>query len=228
MNDFLDGYAWVQVKDEDHANADQNYEIFYNNCIYTYYTQGDLGLLPKGYPSNSYRYYYCSKSLWDDEMNRIKVSVDSLLKDVNICFDTASGTLSSSFETNFINTLVDFVNDTQFYNRGSDPLVIYKDKPDNFILGNGINPSPENIVEFRRVINPPKFVQEFIKNLKKRSLTKTSKTQTYIYSSSYQRSSVIIPQGSAIEILEKNNEWIKIRYYGSATVEGWIKRADIE
>ncbi len=31
-----------------------------------------------------------------------------------------------------------------------------------------------------------------------------------------------------IEILEQKDNWLKIRYYGEKTIEGWIKKEDIE
>jgi hypothetical protein len=31
-----------------------------------------------------------------------------------------------------------------------------------------------------------------------------------------------------VEIIEENDEWLKIRYYGKKTIEGWIKKSDIE
>ncbi|WP_337045479.1 SH3 domain-containing protein, partial [Emticicia sp. 17c] len=30
-----------------------------------------------------------------------------------------------------------------------------------------------------------------------------------------------------VEVLEEKNDWLKIRYYGKKTVEGWIKKSDV-
>ena len=35
-------------------------------------------------------------------------------------------------------------------------------------------------------------------------------------------------KGDEVEILEDNGEWLKIRYYGKKTIEGWIKKSDVE
>jgi len=31
-----------------------------------------------------------------------------------------------------------------------------------------------------------------------------------------------------VEVLETKDIWIKIRYYGNKTIEGWIKKSDVE
>ncbi|AFK01923.1 SH3 type 3 domain protein [Emticicia oligotrophica DSM 17448] len=35
-------------------------------------------------------------------------------------------------------------------------------------------------------------------------------------------------KGDEVEILEEQDDWLRIRYYGKKTIEGWIKRSDIE
>ena len=35
-------------------------------------------------------------------------------------------------------------------------------------------------------------------------------------------------KGDDVEILETKDDWLKIRYYGSKTIEGWIKKTDVE
>ncbi|SFQ34977.1 hypothetical protein SAMN04515674_115149 [Pseudarcicella hirudinis] len=35
-------------------------------------------------------------------------------------------------------------------------------------------------------------------------------------------------KGDEVEILETQDDWLKIRYYGSKTIEGWIKKTDVE
>ena len=35
-------------------------------------------------------------------------------------------------------------------------------------------------------------------------------------------------RGDIIEIIDRKDQWLKIRYYGSKTIEGWIKKSDVE
>jgi hypothetical protein len=35
-------------------------------------------------------------------------------------------------------------------------------------------------------------------------------------------------KGDEVEIIEEKDKWLKIRYYGKKTIEGWIKRSDVE
>jgi len=31
-----------------------------------------------------------------------------------------------------------------------------------------------------------------------------------------------------VEVLEEKEDWLRIRYYGKKTIEGWIKKSDVE
>ena len=37
-----------------------------------------------------------------------------------------------------------------------------------------------------------------------------------------------LKKGDEVEVLEEKNIWLKIRFYGSKIIEGWIKKSDIE
>ena len=35
-------------------------------------------------------------------------------------------------------------------------------------------------------------------------------------------------KGDVVEILQEKDDWLQIRYYGKKTIEGWIKKGDVE
>ncbi len=35
-------------------------------------------------------------------------------------------------------------------------------------------------------------------------------------------------KGDEVEVLEERGKWLKVRYYGKKTIEGWIKKGDVE
>ncbi|MFY7987347.1 MAG: SH3 domain-containing protein [Flavobacterium sp.] len=49
-----------------------------------------------------------------------------------------------------------------------------------------------------------------------------------IYNTPNSPTKMYLIKGDEVEILEEKGEWLKIRYYGKKTIEGWIKRSDVE
>jgi len=52
--------------------------------------------------------------------------------------------------------------------------------------------------------------------------------KTIIYSSPNSPTKMYLLKGDEVEIIEEKDEWLKIRYYGKKTIEGWIRRSDVE
>ncbi|WP_044171404.1 SH3 domain-containing protein [Flectobacillus major] len=61
------------------------------------------------------------------------------------------------------------------------------------------------------------YYTSYIKNIK-----------AYLYSNRVIPTKMYLIKGDEVEILEEKGEWLKIRYYGKKTIEGWIKNSDVE
>ncbi|MDI9866835.1 SH3 domain-containing protein [Flectobacillus sp. DC10W] len=88
---------------------------------------------------------------------------------------------------------------------------------------------------YERIREIPLFVIEALRRnekdwLKFKSFVKFNKTsnKTFIYSSSKVPTKMYLIKGDEVEVLEEQGEWLKIRYYGKKTIEGWIKRSDVD
>ena len=52
--------------------------------------------------------------------------------------------------------------------------------------------------------------------------------KSYIYNLSMQQTKAFLIKGDPIEVLEQRGNWLRIRYYGKKTIEGWVKKEDVE
>ncbi|NBB32014.1 SH3 domain-containing protein [Cellulophaga sp. BC115SP] len=64
---------------------------------------------------------------------------------------------------------------------------------------------------------------------------KLIKNKTYLHSSKYRKTDMYLLQNDPVEVIEENDNWLKIIYYPEKndkwtgkTIEGWIKRSDVE
>ncbi|MDI9866762.1 SH3 domain-containing protein [Flectobacillus longus] len=73
--------------------------------------------------------------------------------------------------------------------------------------------SEEQYNYFRELL----YYTSYVKNIK-----------AYLYSNKVIPTKMYLIKGDEVEILEEKGEWLKIRYYGKKTIEGWIKRSDVE
>ena len=58
--------------------------------------------------------------------------------------------------------------------------------------------------------------------------SKVTQLKAFIYTIPNQQSKMYLLKGDEVEILETQDDWLKIRYYGSKTIEGWIRKTDVE
>jgi hypothetical protein len=229
INQFLDGYAWVQVRDETSPDADINYQLYEHGISYTFFTENDEGLILKKTPSNNWKYYYGNHSLWNDETsNALCIAVDSLLSDFVIKFhENSTDNIIEPMEIYFVENSDKKLQKRQTYCEGSNSFILNIYDNNTYNVNYGKYVSPTTLVKFHRVITPPKFVQDFIIKLKKNVL-KPLKTKTNIYVSPNSPSAKYLLKNNQVEILETKDIWIKIRYYGTKTIEGWIKKSAVE
>jgi len=229
MNQFLDGYAWVQVGDETNPEPDINYKLFIQGVSYTFFTENDEGLILKKAPSNNWKYYYGNHSFWNDETSSpLCIAVDSLLSDFEIKFhENLTDNIIEPMEIYFIENSYIKLQKGQKYCEGSNSFILNIYDTNTYNINYGEYVSTTTLVKFQRVISPPKFVQNFIIKLKKNVL-KPLKTKTNIHSFPNSPSHKYFLKSDQVEVLEIRDTWIKVRYYGNKTIEGWIRKSDVE
>ncbi|SMO52733.1 SH3 domain-containing protein [Solitalea koreensis] len=86
------------------------------------------------------------------------------------------------------------------------------------INGGTYNPLDKWQVKWRILENP------LFKGLKK---IYTPKSTIYSSINPPRPTKMYLIQGNEVEVLEEKGEWIRIRFYGKKTIEGWIKRTDV-
>jgi hypothetical protein len=95
----------------------------------------------------------------------------------------------------------------------SFPLSLFKNSSNLFwVSGTTENPNEEWIVRWK--------VTEKIK--------KVVSPKVLLHSQIDQPTKMYLLKGDEVEIIEEKDEWLKIRYYGKKTIEGWIRRSDVE
>lgn len=57
---------------------------------------------------------------------------------------------------------------------------------------------------------------------------KIKNTQAIIYDANYQSTKMYLIKGDIVEIIKESGSWLNIKYYGKKTIEGWIKKSDVE
>lgn len=51
--------------------------------------------------------------------------------------------------------------------------------------------------------------------------------KSFIYSTPNAITKMFLLKGDPLEVLEQKDNWLRIRYYGKKTIEGWIKKEDV-
>ncbi len=95
----------------------------------------------------------------------------------------------------------------------SFPLKSFKSSSNLFwVSGTTENPNEEWVVKWK-----------ITDKIKKIVLPKST-----LYSMIKQPTKMYLIKGDEVEILEEQDDLLRIRYYGKKTIEGWIKRSDVE
>ena len=74
------------------------------------------------------------------------------------------------------------------------------------------------------MINHQNYLKEFLD----KTFTKITTSKVSICTTPAIFSKVYLLRGNVVEVLETKDTWIKIRYYGNKTIEGWIRKNDVE
>ena len=79
----------------------------------------------------------------------------------------------------------------------------------------------ENILKSKNII-----IDSIIKENKAKYIVKV--TKSIIYCTPNKPTKMYLLKGDVVEILQEKDDWLQIRYYGKKTIEGWIKKSDVE
>lgn len=221
--DFLDGYAWQAISDELHPNRDLNYDLYLDGYVYSFFTVDGKGKELKVAPYKNWRIFFVERPLWDDNGGRIKIQRARLFNNYPI----VSSKINEYCEINYVDFNGEILDTLEYYNGGSNQFILYKNKYDIIGMVFGKYISPTLILDYKRVKNPPKFVQDFILELKKAKL-RSIKNKSFLYFSTRQKTKQYLLKGDQIEVINENKNFYEIRYYGKKTIEGWIKKSDVE
>lgn len=88
--------------------------------------------------------------------------------------------------------------------------------------------APSKIVYFNRILTPPKYIFDFYHKIAKDRFKETIYPKIYLFDANFKKTRMYILKGDSVEIIEEKGDWFKIRYYGKSTIEGWIKKSDVE
>lgn len=206
----------------------QTYLHFTNNEIYKFELKNG-----KLFKSNNYKlskYYFLSDSttnlfinessstesikFFNKKQNKILLRNDKLInfkKDITIAniiqFGYQNDTISSSHLYTY-----------QFYNQKSFNQYGYGWTPGQPQIG----------YIYNLATNVPKSVIQEIQKISPDFFFTVKPNKSYIYKTPKVLSNTYIIKDDIVELIEKKENWFKIRYYGKSTIEGWIKKSDVE
>lgn len=218
INDFLDGYAW---KD---ATNDKSLMVFYKNNIYTFKTDSKDNVVSGPILYKSYR--FSPRNIFsDNELGGFKITpieLDSLSDDKVLIFSPPV----NSAEVFYVEDRIVYFK-KKYYSNTMYTLEFFQGNRNEIILNIGWRPVTSTIIYRERIITPPNSIQVFIKELKKDALIKIKSNKSFVYKVPNIITQIYLLKGDEVEILDQKNNWLKIRYYGKKTIEGWIKKEDV-
>lgn len=109
---------------------------------------------------------------------------------------------------------------------GPDYYQIDPAKPNYFTMWGHEN--SQRLVYYDRILQPAPFLVTFYKKIAKLNFRKVISLKTFIHSLINKPTKMYLLKGDEVEIIEERGGWLKIRYYGKKTIEGWIKKSDVE
>gem|GEM_PF-6032880 len=219
LNSYLIG-IWKMECCSDYFN------IFHENTIYT---------ISNNKEGTGVKIFYCIPRVLtytEDESGRKRykksIPIDSVQFDQVLKPDPETGEdlvyLLEYEEPDIINKKEILVTDTppslSFYH--IDPQ-----EKNQFYVWDGTAPS--KIVYYNRILNPPVYVLEFFKKIAPERFRRIAKSRCYIMDDFKKATKMYLIQGDTVEITAEESFWYHIRFYGpKKTIEGWIKKSDVE
>lgn len=212
----------------------QTYEYFYKNTIYRFECKNNQLSKTENYYINDL--FFLSDSTFDlfsmdirdEELAQFfndKKNRQLLLKDIKIDFNKDIKMVYAihvNQEKGKI-TLAHLYS-YQFYNKNTFNQYGYGWTPGQPQIG----------YIFNLAVNVPENVMIEIQKIDKDKFKTISKTKSIIYNKPGKKTKTYLVRGDIIEKLDNVREdirslqWLHVRYYGKRTIEGWIKKSDVE
>lgn len=70
--------------------------------------------------------------------------------------------------------------------------------------------------------------KDYLKNFFNMDFKEIKIPKSIIHSAPNQPTKMYLIKGDEVEFLEEQGEWYKIRFYGKKTIEGWVRKSDVE
>lgn len=69
--------------------------------------------------------------------------------------------------------------------------------------------------------------KNYLKNFFNMDFKEIKIAKSIIYKTPNNPTKMYLLKGNEVEVLEQKDNWLRIRYYGNKTIEGWIKKEDV-
>lgn len=69
---------------------------------------------------------------------------------------------------------------------------------------------------------------DYLKTLLGKSFKNIILPKVFFFNDSGKETKIYVIKGDKVEILGEKEEWLKVRYYGKRSIEGWIRKSDVE
>ena len=109
-----------------------------------------------------------------------------------------------------------------------------------FYLDGSLELESTNVFFYKRIDSLPYYLykelynqsqkdkRDYLKEFLDMDFREITVMKAIINSSPSVPSKQYVIRGDVIQIIDRKDQWLKIRYYGSKTIEGWIKKTDVE
>ena len=87
---------------------------------------------------------------------------------------------------------------------------------------------PQTGYIYNLAINVPKEIMREVKKINPNKYLEINTDKSIIYDNQLVKTKMYFLKGDIVELLETNSNWLLVRYYGKKTIEGWIKKSDVE
>lgn len=229
INSFLAGYAWVYEQNDNFPHADQSFWIYNDNKLYNIENNSKIEdrvdyLIKTKHVYGLYCFLPRTPFPYVESIRNntyMPIPKDSIVLDMAI----SNIKMNEIFILEGLNKIEDSYSENQYSTLSFLLSVV---RPNYIETNRAWHPAPSTVGGMIRVIEPPKFIQDFIKYLRKDKKKVIIKNKTIINTSLAEPTKMYLIKGDEVEILEEKGEWLKIRYYGKKTIEGWIKNSDVE
>ena len=199
-------------------------DIYFNNKQYSYYFKN--GANP--FKFNSYFYPKSQTYIEPWESKRLYITYKTLSLD-SVEFDKKVEFIENRAVVEIIDINKEIKKDELFRDYNSTLYEFFKEDKNQFLMWAPGESGRQ--WTFTRVLKPSKKVLDFYKKIAPERFAKINSAHTTINKPPFTPTKMYLIKGDEVEVLEKIEVkgvlWLNIRYYGNKTIEGWIKKSDV-